>query len=106
MGLDVISLIVFIACIALFIWDKLPMGTTAVLGCTAMIILGVCDFKTAFGQFASSTVILTIGVMIIGAAISETGLAATIGEWIVMSILEVYKNIFFCISIKNISILH
>jgi len=83
MGIDVISLIVFVACIGLFVWDKLPMATTAILGCVAMVIFGVCDFKTAFGQFASSTVILTIGVMIIGAAISETGLAAIIGEWIV-----------------------
>ena len=83
MGLDVLSLIIFVVCIALFVWDKLPMATTAILGCALMVIFGVCDFKTAFGQFASSTVILTIGVMIIGAAISETGLAATIGAWIV-----------------------
>ncbi len=83
MGLDVISLIIFAACVALFIWDKLPMATTAILGCVLMVVFGVCDFKTAFGQFSSSTVILTIGVMVIGAAISETGLAATIGAWIV-----------------------
>ena len=83
MGLDVISLIIFVVCIGLFIWDKLPMATTAILGCVLMVIFGVCEFKVAFGQFASSTVVLTIGVMIIGAAISETGLAATIGAWIV-----------------------
>ena len=83
MGIDVISLVVFGFCIALFIWDKLPMATTAILGCAVMVIFGVCDFKTAFGQFASSTVILTIGVMVIGAAISETGLAVAIGNWIV-----------------------
>ena len=83
MGIDVISLIIFAVCIALFIWDKLPMATTAILGCVLMVIFGVCDFKTAFGQFASSTVILTIGVMIVGSAISETGLADTVGKWIV-----------------------
>ncbi|MBO5871009.1 MAG: SLC13/DASS family transporter [Clostridia bacterium] len=83
MPLDVVSLLIFIACIVLFVWDKLPMATTAILGCVVMVIFGVCDFKTAFGQFASSTVILTIGVMIIGAAISETKLAEAIGEWIV-----------------------
>lgn len=59
------------------------MATTAIIGCVLMVIFGVCDFKTAFGQFASSTVILTIGVMVIGAAISETGLAKAIGNWIV-----------------------
>ena len=83
MDIDVLSLIIFVGCIALFVWDKLPMATTAILGCVLMVIFGVCDFKTAFGQFASSTVVLTIGVMIIGAAISETGLAAAIGAWIV-----------------------
>lgn len=81
--MDIVSLIIFGACIVLFIWDKLPMATTAILGCVAMVVAGVCDFGTAFGQFASSTVILTIGVMVIGAAISETGLAQTIGSWIV-----------------------
>ena len=83
MGIDAISLIIFAACIVLFIIDKLPMGTTAILGCVAMVIFGVCDFKTAFGQMASSTVVLTIGVMMIGAAISETGLAAAVGGWII-----------------------
>lgn len=79
----VISLVIFVFCIVLFVWDKLPMATTAILGCALMVIFGVCDFKTAFGQFSSSTVVLTIGVMMIGAAISETGLAAAIGAWIV-----------------------
>jgi len=83
MGIDVISLLIFVFCIGLFIWDKLPMATTAILGCVLMVICGVCEFKVAFGQFASSTVILTIGVMVIGAAISETGLANLIGNWIV-----------------------
>lgn len=83
MGHAGISLIIFIVFIVLFIWDRLPMATTAILGCAVMVIAGVCDFSTAFGQFASSTVVLTMGVMVIGAAISETGLAATIGAWIV-----------------------
>lgn len=83
MPIDILSLIIFAVCIVIFVWDKLPMATAAILGCVAMVIFGVCDFKTAFGQFASNTVILTIGVMVIGAAISETGLAQTIGNWIV-----------------------
>lgn len=83
MGIDVVSLIIFVACIGLFVWDKLPMATTAILGCTSMVLFGVCKFNVAFAPFASSTVILTIGVMVIGAAISESGLAAAIGNWIV-----------------------
>ena len=82
MGNDVLSLIIFGACIILLVLDKLPMATAALIGCAAMVITGVCNFSTAFGQFASSTVILTIGVMVIGAAISESGLAAALGNWI------------------------
>lgn len=83
MGTDVISLLIFLFCIVLFIWEKLPMATTAILGCVLMVVFGVCDFKTAFGQFSSPTVILTAGVMVIGLSLSETGLAAAIGRWIV-----------------------
>jgi len=83
MGIDVISLIIFLFCVGLFIWDRLPMATTAILGCVLMVIFGATTFKVAFGQFASSTVILTTGVMVIGAAISETGLAVVISNWIV-----------------------
>lgn len=83
MPVDILSLIIFAVCIIIFIWDKLPMATAAILGCAGMVIFGVCDFKIAFGQFSSSTVILTIGVMVVGAAISETGLAQAIGSWIV-----------------------
>ena len=73
------SLIIFAFCIVLFVWDRLPMATSAILGCALMVLFGVCDFSTAFGQMASGTVIMLIGVMITGAAISECGLASYIG---------------------------
>lgn len=59
------------------------MATIALLGCVAMVVFGVCNYKTAFGSFASSSVILTGGVMVIGAGISESGLAAIISRWVV-----------------------
>lgn len=78
-----VSIIIFIFCIALFIWDRLPMATTAILGCAAMVIAGVCDFKTAFGQFASNTVIFLIAGMVISGSLMHTGLGAAIGRWVV-----------------------
>ena len=79
----VTSLIVFLLCVLLLIWDKLPMATAAILGCAAMVVTGVCDFDTVFGQFASNTIIFLIGGMVIGGSMSETGLGAEIGRWIV-----------------------
>ena len=79
----ILGLVIFFVFIIIFIWDKFPMATTAIMSCVIMVIVGVCDFKTAFGQFASNTVILTMGVMVIGASISETGLADLLGKWII-----------------------
>lgn len=75
----VTGLIIFAFCIVLFVIDKLPMATSAIFGCALMVLFGVCDFSTAFGQMASGSVIMLIGVMITGAAVSECGLASRIG---------------------------
>lgn len=79
------SLVVFAALVILFVWDKLPMATSAILGCAAMVLLGISDFSTAFGSFSSSTVIMLIAVLIVGMAIDETGVAGKIGDFIMKS---------------------
>ncbi|HHW94143.1 MAG TPA: hypothetical protein GX734_06560 [Clostridiaceae bacterium] len=80
MSSALLSLIIFGLFFLLFIWDKLPMATSAILGCVVMVILGLSDFSTAFGQFSSTTVILLIGVMVVGSALVETGVAAAFGR--------------------------
>ncbi len=80
--MDTISLIIFFICIFLFFIEKLPQASIAILGCALMVLFGVCDFSVAFGSFASSTIVLMIGIMIIGAAISETGLSNIIGDFV------------------------
>lgn len=79
MDTAVIGLIIFAFCVVLFVWDKLPVATSAILGCALMVLFGVCDFSTAFGQMASGTVIMLISVMVMGAAVTECGLASYIG---------------------------
>lgn len=75
-----LSLIIFGLFVLIFVWDKLPMATSAILGCVVMVIFGLTDFSTAFGQFASTTVILLIGVMVVGSALAETGVAEVFGR--------------------------
>lgn len=80
---DYASLIVFALCIVLFVLDKLPMATTAILGCAVMVVLGIGSFSDAFGSFASSTVVMLVGVLVIGMAMDESGLASKLGNVIV-----------------------
>ena len=67
-------------------WDKLPMATVAIAGCAAMVVAGVCDFSTAFGQFSSSTIIFLIGGMVISGSLAETGLSIMIGRLVVRTL--------------------
>lgn len=69
------ALIIFGIFVVVCVWDKLPMATTAVAACTAMVVCKVCDFGTAFGQYASSSMVLLIGIMVIGAGMTESGVA-------------------------------
>ena len=79
----VLSLLIFAVVVVLFVMVRFPMATVAIAGCTLMVSCGVCKFSDAFSPFASSTIVLVIGVMVIGAAISETGLARVIGTWVI-----------------------
>lgn len=73
------SLIIFGICIVLFVTEWLPMATTAILGCVMMVVFGIAPFEVVFGQFASSSVILVISMMIVGKAMFETGAAQLMG---------------------------
>lgn len=78
-----VSIVIFLFMVGLLIWDRLPMAASAILGSALMVVFGVCDLETVLAPFASDTIVLTVGVMIIGASVSETGLADLIGEKVV-----------------------
>lgn len=70
----VVGLILFGLCILGFLSNIVPMAQIAITGCALMVILGVANFATIFGPFASSSVALVICMMIVGEAMSQTGL--------------------------------
>ena len=76
----VISLIILVVCIILFVTRIIPNAATAVLGCALFVVTGVCDIKDAFSGFANSTVLLMFGMMVVGIAMQETGIAEIIGK--------------------------
>ncbi len=79
----VLSLIIFAICVVLFIWNKLPISVTALLGLVAMILLDVVSFADGFKSFSSSTVVLICAMMVVGKAAFETGLAQLVGEKVI-----------------------
>lgn len=79
----VISLIIFAVCVVLFIWNKIPIAVTALLGLLAMMLFNIVPFNEAFKNFGSSTIVLICGMMVVGKATFNTGLAQLIGNKVI-----------------------
>jgi len=65
-----------------FVMEKLPIAVTALLASIAMSIFGVISYTDSLSGFGSSTVMMVAGMIVIGEAVFETGLAQTIGDYI------------------------
>ena len=77
---EITSLIILVVCIFLFITKYVPNAVVAVLGCTLFALTGVCEIKAAFSGFSNSIVLLMFGMMVVGIAMMDTGVARIIGE--------------------------
>lgn len=80
MGPAIISLIILAVCIILFITKPIPNAATACLGCLLFSLTGICSIGEAFSGFSNTTVLLMFGMMIVGIAMMDTGVAKVIGE--------------------------
>ena len=83
MNTAILSLIIFGVCVVLFIWNKLPISVTALLGLTAMVLTGVVSFSDGFKNFGTSTIVLICAMMVVGKATFNTGLAQVVGEKVI-----------------------
>lgn len=76
----IISLIILVICIVLFITRPIPNAATACLGCILFSLTGVCSIGEAFSGFSNTTVLLMFGMMVVGIAMMDTGVAKIIGD--------------------------
>ncbi|MCX7750638.1 MAG: SLC13 family permease [Candidatus Bipolaricaulota bacterium] len=76
------SLVVVGVALVLYFTEWIPLGVTAVGACVAMVLLGVVPFSVAFSGFASDVVFLVGGMIVVGAALAETGASQLLGEFL------------------------
>lgn len=74
-----ITLLFLLFAIVMFMWEKIPLGLTAMIVCVGLVVTGVLDWQTAFAGFIDSNVILFVAMFIVGGALFETGMANKIG---------------------------
>ena len=87
MVICLVALIVFAVCVVLFIWDKFPLASVAILGCTALVLFKVCTVQEAFSGFTSDIVFIIFGTEIFGMAFQESGLNA-----LTVKLIQKYAN--------------
>ncbi len=76
-GKSTIAIIIIITVIS-FALEKLPLAVTALASSLAMGILGAMDLTDIYAGFGSTTVMMVVGMMIIGDALFKTGIAGVI----------------------------
>lgn len=79
----IITLVVLGAVAFLFITELIPMAITALCAAVTLGLTGVLTVNEVFSGFSNSTVILFAGMFVVGAAMLESGLAQTIGRFVV-----------------------
>ena len=75
-----IAIIIILSAVILFATEKIPLAMTAILAALAMSFFGIISYTDALIGFGSPTVMMIIGMIIIGNAVFETGLAQVIGD--------------------------
>jgi len=72
--------IVIVIAIILFIINKLPLGATATICALLCVLFGLLKPNALFSNYASTSVVLMCGMMIVGGGMYHTGLAAWLGK--------------------------
>jgi len=78
-----ITLIVLAVAIVLFVSERLSLAVTAVGVAMALYLTGVISAADAFSGFVNPSVILFVGMFIVGGALFSTGVATKAGSLIV-----------------------
>lgn len=75
-----LALIILALTLALYCIPKVPLSVTTILAMLAMAVTGIITFEEAYSGFASTSIFLIAGMMIIGRAWFTTGLAGGISR--------------------------
>lgn len=80
MNIQIIPTIIIIGTIILYVCSKIPIPLVSLLSVTVMSAVGVLDFETAFEGFSGSTLMIIIGMMVIGNALFENGVVGGMAQ--------------------------
>ena len=75
-----VALIIFAAMLVLYMTELVPIAVTSVCACLAFAVFGIVPLNTAFAGFGNDIVFLVAGMVVVGNALFETGVAQVFGK--------------------------
>ena len=75
-----LTIIILILAVISFLLEKIPVNMTVMLTLCALVLTGLVTPKEAVSGFASTTILMLIGVVIVGSALFETGVCDKIAS--------------------------
>jgi len=79
--------------LVMYITELIPIAVTSICACLALAIFGVLPINAAFSGFGNDTVFLIAGMVIVGNALFETGVAQLFGRKII-SVVGTNERVF------------
>lgn len=76
----VICLLVLLAAVALFLWNRFPVGVVAVATTLSLYLTGLLDAEEALAGFGDPVVIFVAALFVVSAALDATGITAWAGD--------------------------
>lgn len=93
------TLLIFFSAVIMLIWQPVHPALTGVLIPTLLSLVGILEPNEAFADFANPTIFFAMGLLVIGAAIFNSGLADLIGEKVINAIGFSEKKITLAVGI-------
>ena len=87
-----IALIIIGIAMILYVTETFPIATTSFLVVLALGAFRIIPMNTAFAGFGSDTTFLIVGMVVVGAALFETGVANVMGENVMKLMAHVGEN--------------
>lgn len=73
-----LTIIILILAVISFLLEKIPVNMTVMLTMCALVLTGLVTPQEAVSGFASTTILMLIGVVIVGSALFETGVCGKV----------------------------
>nr|WP_317423304.1 SLC13 family permease [uncultured Acidaminococcus sp.] len=68
-----VAIIILVLAVISFLAEKIPVNLTIMITMIVLVLTGLVTPQEAVAGFASKTILMLIGVMIVGSALFETG---------------------------------